>query len=145
MIALCNAHLADCIDLQAQSRRAQRHVKGPHAPSLYSLFGKISRAAEEFGDRIADRVAQLGGTARGTARDAVSTSQLLEYPPSVRSGRGHAEALAAALAAFGERARSAIETTAAAGDTDTSDLFTHVSRGVDQWLRCVEAHRQTDR
>lgn len=144
-IALCNAHLAGCIDLQTQVKHAQRNVKGPHASSLYSLFETISRAAAELGDRIAGRVAQLGGTANGTLRGALSTSELLEYPPGVRTGRGHAETVAAALAAFGGRARSAIDTMAAVGDTDTSDLFTHVSRRVDEWLRCVEAHRQTDR
>jgi starvation-inducible DNA-binding protein len=144
-IALCNAHVARCIDLQAQVKLAQRNVKGPHASSLYSLFDTISRAAAELGDRIAGRVAQLGGSARGSLRGPLSTSELLEYPAGVRTGRGHAETVAAALAAYGQQARSAIDTMAAVGDTDTSDLFTDVSRRVDEWLRCVEAHRQTDR
>ena len=31
-----------------------------------------------------------------------------------------------------------------AEDADTSDMFTEVSRGIDQWLWFVEAHLQAD-
>jgi len=50
--------------------------------------------------------------------------------------------LADALAAFGASARAAIDTVAKAGDADTADLFTEVSRGVDKLLWMVEAHAQ---
>src|SRR5207302_608123 len=32
-----------------------------------------------------------------------------------------------------------------AGDLDTADLFTEVSRGIDKWLWFVEAHAQAER
>jgi starvation-inducible DNA-binding protein len=53
--------------------------------------------------------------------------------------------LASALSAFGATARHAIEETGGAGDMDTADLFTEVSRGIDKWLWFVEAHLQAER
>ena len=38
--------------------------------------------------------------------------------------------------------RVAIDTAGKAGDADTADLFTEVSRGVDKLLWFVEAHSQ---
>lgn len=49
----------------------------------------------------------------------------------------------AALAKFGATARGAIEAATKAGDADTADLFTGVSRGVDKLLWLVEAHAQS--
>ena len=43
---------------------------------------------------------------------------------------------------FGTTTRKAINTAAEAGDADTADLFTEVSRGVDKLLWLVEAHLQ---
>jgi starvation-inducible DNA-binding protein len=37
-------------------------------------------------------------------------------------------------------ARAAIDEADEAGDADTADLFTGVSRGIDKWLWFVEAH-----
>ena len=45
-----------------------------------------------------------------------------------------------ALAGFGTSIRAAIDRADEAGDKDTADLFTEISRGVDKWLWFVEAH-----
>ena len=50
--------------------------------------------------------------------------------------------MTAALATFGEAACNAINETASFGDADTSDVFTEISRGVDQQLWLVESHRE---
>ena len=55
----------------------------------------------------------------------------------------HVAALSGALAKFGTTTREAIDTAAKAGDADTADLFTEVSRGVDKLLWMVEAHAQS--
>lgn len=60
------------------------------------------------------------------------------------SGREHISALSGALAKFGAGAREAIDTAANAGNADTADLFTEISRGVDKLLWMVEAHLQAD-
>jgi starvation-inducible DNA-binding protein len=60
----------------------------------------------------------------------------------ISSGKGHLAALAGALAKFGASVRAAIEVAGKAGDADTADLFTGVSRGVDKLLWMVESHTQ---
>ena len=52
-------------------------------------------------------------------------------------------ALSGALAKFGTKTREAIDSADKAGDADTADLYTEVSRGVDKLLWMVEAHAQS--
>jgi starvation-inducible DNA-binding protein len=144
-VELLNARLADCIDLQSQTKQAHWNVKGPNFIALHELFDKINEDVEDYVDDIAERAVQLGGVAAGTARMVAKRSSLAEYPASAVDGRGHVEALSSALAAFGKTARKAIDEADELGDVDTSDLFTGVSRGIDKWLWFVEAHLQADR
>ena len=143
-IALCNATLADCIDLETQTKQAHWNVRGPSFWGLHKLFDEINEAVEEYVDLIAERAGQLGGAVRGTARDAAKGSRLPEYPHDIKDGMAHVKALATALSAFGRTAREAIDTADEAEDKDTADVFTEVSRGIDQWLWFVEAHVQAD-
>ena len=144
-IELLNQRLADCKDLQTQTKQAHWNVKGPNFIALHELFDKINEDVEEYVDEIAERAVQLGGVAEGTARMVAKRSSLTEYPANASDGRSHVEALSSALAAFGKAARKAIEEANELGDLDTADLFTEVSRGIDKWLWFVEAHAQTDR
>jgi len=140
MIELCNARLADAIDLQTQTKQAHWNVKGPHFIALHELFDKVNEDVEDYVDLIAERSVQLGGVADGTARSVANRSTLPEYPVKGGDGRQHVDALSSALAAFGKLARSAIEETARLGDQDTNDIFIEISRGTDKWLWMVEAH-----
>jgi starvation-inducible DNA-binding protein len=144
LVDLLNSRLADCIDLQTQTKQAHWNVKGPHFIGLHELFDKINAEVEDYVDEIAERAVQLGGVAEGTARMVAKRSSLSEYPPNAVDGLSHVEALSSALAAFGQSARKAINEANELGDLDTSDLFTEVSRGIDKWLWFVEAHLQSD-
>src|SRR5437763_13153550 len=93
MIELCNARLADAIDLQTQTKQAHWNVKGPHFIALHELFDKVNEAVEDYVDDVAERAVQLGGVAEGTARAAARRSSLPEYPAGVVDGRRHVEAL----------------------------------------------------
>jgi starvation-inducible DNA-binding protein len=143
-VGLLNARLADCIDLQTQTKQAHWNVKGPNFIGLHELFDKINEEVEDYVDEIAERVVQLGGVAEGTARIAAKRSSLAEYPVSLADGRSHVDALSSVLAAFGKAARKGIEEANELGDLDTADLFTEVSRGIDKWLWFVEAHLQAE-
>ena len=145
VIELLNARLADCRDLQTQTKQAHWNVKGPNFIGLHELFDKINEEVDEYVDEIAERAVQLGGVAEGTARVVAKRSSLPEYPLNIADGRSHVEALSSALAAFGKVARKAINETNDMGDLDTADLFTEVSRGIDKWLWFVEAHLQAER
>jgi len=145
VVELLNARLADCKDLQTQTKQAHWNVKGPNFIALHELFDKINADVEEYVDEIAERAVQLGGVAEGTARMVAKRSTLAEYPANAADGHSHVEALSSALAQFGKTARQAIEQANELGDLDTADLFTEVSRGIDKWLWFVEAHLQADR
>ena len=144
-IELLNARLADCIDLQTQTKQAHWNVKGPHFIALHELFDKINEDVEDYVDDIAERAVQLGGVAEGTVRMVAKRSSLSEYPAKAVDGHSHVEALSSALAAFGTTARKGIDQANDLGDLDTADLFTEVSRGIDKWLWFVEAHLQAER
>jgi starvation-inducible DNA-binding protein len=139
---LINQRLADIIDLQLQLKQAHWNVKGPHFIGLHELFDKIAEEAEDYVDKIAERIVQLGGIAQGTVRTAAVRSRLDEYPPAIADGSAHVEAVAKALSTFGREARASIDEADTLGDADTADLFTEVSRGIDKWLWFVEAHSQ---
>jgi len=145
VIALCNARLADSVDLQTQVKQAHWNVKGPDFISLHKLFDEINEDVEEYVDLTAERVVQLGGVAEGTARLIVKASKLPEYPATIAEGHQHVDALSTALAAYGKLARAAIDEANKLGDADTADIFTEISRGVDKWLWFVEAHLQSNR
>jgi starvation-inducible DNA-binding protein len=143
VIDLLNQLLADAIDLGTQTKQAHWNVKGPHFIALHHLFDEVHGAVEAYADLLAERVVQLGGIAAGTARIAAQHSMLPEYPHAIAAGAEHINARARARAEFGGRVRRAIGETADAGDPDSADICTEISRGVDKWLWFVEAHVQS--
>lgn len=145
LVALLNKLLADCIDLQTQTKTAHWNVKGPGFIALHKLFDEINESVLEYVDLIAERAVQLGGVAEGTARIVAHRSQLEEYPLDIASDHQHEKALSSALAAFGAVARSSIDEADGLQDRGTADLFTEISRGIDKWLWLVEAHLPTEK
>ena len=133
--------LADATDLYSQVKQAHWNVRGANFIALHELFDQVAGSVLGHVDEIAERLVMLGGLPHGTVRAAASTSRLEEYPLDATDAARHVEALTAALSAFGTTVREAIDTTADAGDADTADLFTQVSRDIDKWLWFVEAHR----
>jgi starvation-inducible DNA-binding protein len=139
---LMNLRLASAVDLQAQMKQAHWNVKGPSFIGLHELFDKVDEAVEDYVDKIAERIVQLGGIAEGTVRVAAARTRLPEYPLEIAEGMAHVEAVSRALSSFGKEARATIDEANALDDADTADLFTEVSRGIDKWLWFVEAHSQ---
>jgi starvation-inducible DNA-binding protein len=145
MIALLNARLADALDLQMQAKQAHWNVKGPSFIALHELFDRIAGDMAGHVDDVAERITSVGGVAEGTVQVVAGRTRLDPYPLEIADGRAHVDALAAALARFGKSVRKAIDEAAKAGDADTSDLFTGISRDADKNLWLVEAHLQADR
>jgi starvation-inducible DNA-binding protein len=139
---LLNRHLAAAIDLHAQVKQAHWNVRGPAFIAIHELLDKVADVVEGYSDTIAERAAALGSTAEGTIQVAVDRSFLDQYKLGVADQTSHLAAVTAALAAFGDSARKAIDEAAAFGDQDTSDVFTEVSRGIDYQLWLVESHLQ---
>jgi starvation-inducible DNA-binding protein len=145
LIELLNARLADAIDLNIQTKHAHWNVKGPHFIALHELFDKVAENIEEHVDSIAERVTALGGVAAGTLAAVARATSLRPYPEDISEGLAHVDALSGALAAFGARARAAIDEATHLRDADTADLFTGVSRDVDKYLWFLEAHLHAKR
>ena len=145
VIALLNARLADAIDLQLQAKQAHWNVKGPNFIALHELFDRVTGELGGHVDDMAERITALGGVAEGTVQAVAGRSKLDAYPLDIADGRAHLDALAAAMARFGRSVRKAIDDAGKAGDADTSDLFTGISRSADKNLWLLEAHLQADR
>jgi len=142
VIGILGDRLADATDLMLQSKQAHWNVKGATFIALHELFDKVNESAEEWVDLIAERIVQLGGTAEGTVQATAKRTSMAPYPLEITSGHDHVDTLSNALASFGKRVRSAIDKTGKAGDADTADIFTEISRDVDKYLWFVEAHNQ---
>jgi len=142
MIALLNQQLADTFDLMSQTKQAHWNVKGPQFIALHEMFDDFAEGLEGFVDEIAERITALGGYAAGTVRMAAQASTLPDYPTDAVNSMDHVRALIERYAALAASTRRAIDQADAAGDRDTADLFTQVSRDLDKWLWFLEAHVQ---
>jgi len=140
MVALLDARLADTLDLYTQVKQAHWNVKGPHFIALHELFDKLAEELEDPVDDIAERITALGGVAHGTARMTAKNSTLKDFPDGRIEGMKAVAALADRFAALAKSTRAAIDTADKAGDADTADLFTGISRGLDKSLWFLEAH-----
>ena len=145
MVQLLNARLADAIDLGLQTKQAHWNVKGPSFIALHELFDKLAEEIEEHVDAIAERAVQLGGVTQGTLQEIQRKTTLPVYPTDIFDGTAHVAALSDSYAVFGKAVREAIETADKAGDKDTSDLFTQVSRASDKALWFIESHNQASK
>ncbi|HSI04316.1 MAG TPA: DNA starvation/stationary phase protection protein Dps [Myxococcota bacterium] len=142
MVKLLSDRLVDTIDLFNQLKQAHWNVKGPSFIAIHELFDQIAEHAEEWSDDIAERAVQMGGMVDGTAQAVAQRTTLEPYDASITDGLAHVDAIAAALARYGQQVRKAIDAADKAGDAGTTDLFTQVSRAVDKDLWFVEAHLQ---
>jgi starvation-inducible DNA-binding protein len=139
-VELLNKHLAAAIDLHAQMKQAHWNVRGPGFLAIHELFDKVSEAVEDYSDLIAERAGGLGGVAHGTVQVVAERSFLVPYALGIADEGQHVFAVSGALAAFGQSTREAIGQAAAFGDPTTADLFTEITRGIDQQLWFVESH-----
>jgi starvation-inducible DNA-binding protein len=140
MVHLLNQQLADTSDLFSQVKQAHWNVKGPNFIALHELFDDLAGGLIGCIDDIAERAVQLGGSATGTVRMAAATSRLPDFSADAISGIDAVVALADRFAALAASTRAGIDTAAEAGDADTADLLTEVSRSLDKSLWFLEAH-----
>jgi starvation-inducible DNA-binding protein len=135
-----NARLADSIDLFNQTKQAHWNIKGPNFIALHELLDEVAEHLEEHSDTIAERAVILGGIAGGTSQQVAQNTSLPAFPPALQAQTAVVDKLTDAMAVFAAKVRAAIHITDQAGDADTADLFTEVSRSVDKDLWFLEAH-----
>ena len=137
-----NARLSDGIDLALAVKQAHWNLKGPQFIGIHLMLDGFRDELDDYNDKVAERITQLGGTARGTATAVAQASQLAPYPLDAYRVADHLAALIDRYAVYANAVRQNIDDTDEAGDAGTADLFTEVSRGVDKHLWFLEAHVQ---
>jgi starvation-inducible DNA-binding protein len=142
LIDLLNAHLADTIDLQTQTKFAHWNVKGENFYQLHLLFDSIAEHVEAAVDLIAERVTALGGQANGTARQVAANSSIEEYDLEVMHGMDHVRVLLDRLAQVTNTARNAIDRCDSLEDQATADVFTEIVRAGDKDIYFLQSHLQ---
>ncbi|WP_270938267.1 DNA starvation/stationary phase protection protein Dps [Falsiroseomonas oryzae] len=138
-IGVLQACLTDGIDLYNATRQAHWNVKGPQFHALHTMFEDFYTTLATDIDEVAERLVQLGGTANGTSQSVVSGTRLPPYPTDLRQGEGHVAALSERYAALAAALRAGINATDEAGDADTADILTGVSKNIDKALWMLEA------
>jgi starvation-inducible DNA-binding protein len=141
-IDILNARLADAIDLALITKQAHWNLKGPRFIMIHEMLDGFRDQIDEHVDTMAERVAQLGGTALGTSQVVAGSTTLKPYPTDIYKIEDHLAALIEHYAAVANAVRHAIDETDEAGDADTADIFTAVSRDLDKSLWFLEAHVQ---
>ena len=136
------ARLADSIDLALVTKQAHWNLKGPQFIGVHLMLDGFRDELDEWSDMMAERITQLGGTARGTSQEVVKDTSLSPYPTDIYTIPDHVKALIERYAMCANAIRKNIDDTDDAGDRGTADLFTEVSRGLDKQLWFLEAHVQ---
>ena len=141
-IATLNARLADAIDLALLTKQAHWNIKGPHFIALHEMIDGFRTEIDGHVDTMAERIVQVGGTALGTVQAVAKASALAAYPTEVHTSREHLAALIERYGQVANSVRAAIDETSEAGDANTADILTGVSRALDKALWFLEAHVQ---
>jgi starvation-inducible DNA-binding protein len=144
-IGVLSGCLADSIDLYNATRHAHWNVKGPSFGSLHTLFEEFYTQLATDIDEVAERLVQLGGTAMGTSQSVQGSTRLQPYPVELKAGMDHVHALLDRYGQLAKEYRSGIDTTDEAGDADTADILTGISKNLDKAVWMLEAHTQADR
>lgn len=141
VIQLLNARLADGLDIALITKQAHWNMKGHNFIGVHKMMDDFRSEQNELNDKMAERIAAIGGTALGTTQEIAKNSSIAEYPTDIISVDDHLTALSERFAIYANALRKAIDEADEAGDADTSDLFTEVSRAMDQQLWFLEAHK----
>jgi starvation-inducible DNA-binding protein len=139
-VALLNPALASATDLMLSTKEAHWNVKGPNFMGTHLFFDKLNTEVSVYVDDLAERAIEMGGYAHGTLRDTVKGSILPAYPENLHTEKEHFQALVSQFVAFSIYIRHGIDTADEAGDKDTADLLTQISRSLDKQIWFLEAH-----
>lgn len=132
MVALLNARLADAIALTLATKEAHWNIKGRGFIGVHLLLDQVADRLRESADLMAERAVILGGLARGTLERAAGTTEVEPYPEDAIVIDDHLAALVSRFENVGARVRGGIDEADEAGDADTADLLTEVSRQIDK-------------
>ncbi|WP_341212647.1 DNA starvation/stationary phase protection protein Dps [uncultured Limimaricola sp.] len=132
MVDLLNKNLANTVALTLAVKQAHWNLKGRGFIGVHELLDQAADRLREGADLMAERAVILGGFARGTLEVAAKEAKVEAYPVEMSEIEKHVEELKSRYIFVGGELRKAIEEAGDAGDEDTADLFTEVSRTIDK-------------
>ena len=132
------------IDLALITKQAHWNLKGLQFIGIHTMLDTFRTDQDEYNDTMAERLVQIGGTAKGTTQTVAEGTRLPPYPTDIYAVTDHLKALIDHYAIHANAVRKSIEEADEAGDADTADIFTEVSRGLDKQLWFLEAHVQEE-
>jgi starvation-inducible DNA-binding protein len=136
MCEVLNERLAVGIDLRLAVKQAHWNLRGRGFIGVHELLDEVSARLGESTDMMAERIALMGGFARGTTQAAAEKTTLAPYPVELTAIDEHISELVSRFKSYGEMIRTGMDAADEAGDEDTADLLTEVSRMVekDTWF-----------
>ena len=138
-IETLNQSLASLIDLQLRCKEAHWNIRGRNFIGIHLFLDTVYEAVSEHVDTCAERLTSLGGQAEGRLPLVAARTRLGDYPTESRI-EDHLRTLCDSFATIGKECRENIDKTDDAGDKDTADMYTEVSRDLDKYLWMLEAH-----
>ncbi|ROU03264.1 DNA starvation/stationary phase protection protein Dps [Histidinibacterium lentulum] len=136
-----NACLADTEAMTLAVKQAHWNLKGRGFIGVHELLDDAAEHLREAADLMAERAVILGGYAKGTIEEAARRSRIEAYPLEIEAIDDHIVALTDRYLEYGKLLREALSASGEAGDDDTEDLFTEVSRIVDKDAWFIGANR----
>lgn len=142
IVDLLNANLVNTINLTLAVKQAHWNMKGQGFIGVHELLDEVAKRLRESADTMAERAVILGGHAMGTVEIVAEKSTLDAYPLEMSDIQEHIAHLKDRFMEVGSSIREAAAVAEDAGDEDTADLFTEVSRAVDKdaWFIGANAH-----
>lgn len=132
MVDLLNENLSNTIALTLAVKQAHWNVKGRGFIGVHELLDDVADRLREGADLMAERAVILGGFAKGTTEVVSEKATMEAYPVDISDIEAHIKALKERFMFVGGEVRKAIETAGDAGDENTADILTEVSRALDK-------------
>ncbi len=118
IITLLQSRLHACNDLHLTLKHAHWNVTGPHFIAVHEMIDPQVDAVRGFADSLAERIATLGGSPRGTAGSLVAEREWEDYSIGRGTTQQHLGALDIVYRGVVTSYRSAI------AELDTLDVVT---------------------
>lgn len=135
-----NTALATGIQLQLALKQAHWNIKGPNFIAIHELLDDVRGRLDGYVDDIAEHCVIMGGTADGTLDGVVKNGKLDGYPADAVHQDSHIAELQKRMMQYNDLLHESSKETGDAGDEETADLFTEVSRGISKDTWFIGAH-----
>ncbi|RZE77932.1 DNA starvation/stationary phase protection protein [Streptomyces albidoflavus] len=142
LIDLLRLRLYALNDLHLTLKHIHWNVVGPHFIAVHEMLDPQVDRVREMADDVAERIAALGGVAKGTPGALVSARTWEDYSIGRGDAIAHLGALDVVYTGVVEDVRTAV-TEAGRIDPATEDLLIEQLRDLEQFQWFVRAHLET--